>query len=53
MMTNISVIQIRLAALAQRIKSSQILKIDLKNKFQSDRDSSFELRSKSTEQRDR
>ena len=50
-MTNILIIRNRLAALAQRIKSSQILKIDSKNKFESDRDLNFKSCSKSTEQR--
>ena len=49
-MTNISIIRNRLAALTQRIKNSQILKIDSKNKLRSDRDLNFEFYSKSTEQ---
>ena len=53
MIKNISIIRNRLAALTQRIKSSQILKINSKNKFQNDPVLSFELRSKSTKQRDR
>ena len=51
MMTNMSITQNRLAALAQHIKSSQISKVDSKNKFRNDRNSSFESRSKSTKQR--
>ena len=51
MMTNMSITQDRLATLTQHIKSSQISKADLRNKFQNDRDSSFEFRSKSTRQR--
>ena len=50
-MTNMLITQNRFAALTQRIKSSQISKIDSKNKFRNDRDSSFEFRLKSTEQR--
>ena len=50
-MTNILITRNRLAALIQRIKSSQILKIDSKNKSRNDRDLSFEFRSKSTKQR--
>ena len=53
MMTNMSITRDRLAALTQRIKSSQISKTDLKNKSRNDRDSSFEFHSKSTEQRSR
>ena len=52
-MTNISITRNRLAALAQRIKNSQISKIDSRNKSRNDRNSSFELHSKSTEQRSR
>ena len=51
MMINMSITQDRLATLTQRIKGSQILKIDSKNKSRSDRDSSFEFHSKSTKQR--
>ena len=47
------IIRDRLAALAQRIKNSQILKINLKNKFQNDRNLSFKFCSKSTRQRSR
>ena len=53
MMMNMSITRDRLAALAQRIKSSQISKADLRNKFRNDRDSSFEFYLKSTEQRRR
>ena len=53
MMMNMSITRNRLAALAQRIKSSQISKIDSRNKFRSDRDLNFELHSKSTGQRSR
>ena len=53
MMTNMSIIRDRLAALTQRIKSSQVKKIDSKNKFQSDRNLNFELCLKSTKQRSR
>ena len=52
-MTNMLIMQNRLAALAQRIKSSQILKVDSKNKSRNDRDSSFEFHSKSMRQRSR
>ena len=50
-MTNMLITQDRLAALAQRIKNSQISKIDSRNKFRNNRDLSFESHSKSTEQR--
>ena len=50
-MTNMLITRDRLAALAQRIKDSQISKADSKNKFRSDRSLSFEFHSKSTEQR--
>ena len=53
MMTNISITRNRLAALTQRIKSSQISKVDSRNKFRNDQDLNFEFRSKSTEQRSR
>ena len=53
MMTNMSITRDRLATLAQRIKSSQISKVNSKNKSRSDRDSSSRLHSKSTEQRSR
>ena len=53
MMTNMSITRDRLATLTQRIKNSQVLKADSENKFQSDRDLSFEFHSKSTEQRNR
>ena len=53
MMTNISITRNRLATLAQRIKGSQISKIDSRNKSRSDRDLNFESHSKSTEQRSR
>ena len=52
-MTNISITRDRLAALTQRIKSSQTLKIDSKNKFRNDRDLNFESHSKSTGQHSR
>ena len=52
-MTNILITRDRLAALTQRMKDSQISKVDSKNKSRSDRDSSFEFHSKSTEQRSR
>ena len=48
---NMSITQDRLATLTQRIKNSQILKVDSKNKIRNDRDLSFESRSKSTKQR--
>ena len=53
MMTNISITRNRLAALAQRIKGSQALKVDSGNKSRSDRDLNFEFHSKSTGQRSR
>ena len=53
MMTNMLFMQNRLATLTQRIKNSQISKIDSKNKSRSDRDSNFEFYSKSTKQRNR
>ena len=53
MITNMSITQDRLATLTQRIKSSQILKVDSKNKSWNDRSSNFEFHSKSTEQRSR
>ena len=43
----------RFVALTQRIKNSQISKIDLKNKFRNNRSLNFEFRSKSTKQRSR
>ena len=43
----------RLAALAQRIKNSQISKVDSRNKSRSDRDLNFESHLKSTKQRSR
>ena len=45
MMTNISITRNRFTTLTQRIKSSQISKIDSKNKFQNDRDSNFKCHS--------
>ena len=48
-MTNMSIIRNRLATLTPCIKDLQISIIDSKNKFQNDRNSSFEFRSKSTE----
>ena len=48
-----SITRDRLATLTQRIKNSQILKIDSKNKFRNDRSSNFESHSKSTKQRSR
>ena len=53
MMTNMSITRNRLAALTQRIKNSQASKIDSKNKFRNDQNSSFEFHSKSTRQRSR
>ena len=53
MMTNILITRNRLAALTQRIKNSQILKVNSKNKYRSNRNLSFEFHSKSTEQRSR
>ena len=53
MMTNMSITQNRLAALTQRIESSQTSKIDSENKSQNDRNSNSKFRSKSTRQRDR
>ena len=53
MMTNMSIMRNRLAALTQRIKNSQISKTDSRNKSRSDRDSSSESHSKSTKQRSR
>ena len=44
------IIRDRFATLAQRIKSSQILKIDSRNKFRNDQNSNFESRLKSTKQ---
>ena len=43
----------RLATLTQRIKNSQISKVDLKNKSRNNRNLSFESRSKSMKQRSR
>ena len=43
MMINMSIIRNRFATLTQRIKSSQILKIDSKNKSQNDQDSNFRI----------
>ena len=51
MMTNMSITRDRFAALTQRIKSSQISKVDSENKSRSDRDLNFESCSKSTRQR--
>ena len=51
MITNMSITRNRLAALTQRIKSSQISKTDSKNKLRNDRDSNFKSHSKSTKQR--
>ena len=48
-----SITRNRLATLTQRIKNSQILKADSKNKLRNDRDSNFEFHSKSTKQRSR
>ena len=48
MITNMLIIRDCFATLTQRIKISQISKIDLKNKFQNNRDLSFEFRLKST-----
>ena len=53
MMTNMSITRDRLAALTQRIKSSQVSKADSRNKPRNDRNLSFESHSKSTEQRSR
>ena len=53
MIMNMSITRNRLAALTQRIKNSQTSKVDSKNKLRNDRDLSFELYSKSTEQRSR
>ena len=53
MMTNMLITRDRLAALTQRIKNSQILKTDSKNKSRNDRGLNFESHSKSTEQRSR
>ena len=53
MMTNMLITRDCLATLTQRIKNSQILKVDSKNKSQNNRNLSFEFRSKSTEQRSR
>ena len=50
---NMLITRNRLAALTQRIKSSQISKADSKNKFRNDRDLSFKFHSKSTKQRNR
>ena len=47
------IIRNRLAALTQRIKSSQTFKIDLRNKFQDDRNLSSKFYLKLTRQRDR
>ena len=52
-MMNMSITRNRLAALTQRIKSSQVSKADLKNKSRNDRDLNFESHSKSTKQRSR
>ena len=48
-----SITQNRFVALTQRIKGSQIFKIDSRNKFQDERNSSFESRLRTTKQRDR
>ena len=48
-----SITRDRLAVLTQCIRNLQIFKIDSKNKFQSEQDSSFESCSKTTKQRDR
>ena len=53
MIINMSITRDRFAALTQRIKSSQISKIDSKNKSRNDRDLNFEFYSKSTKQRNR
>ena len=52
-MINILITLDPLAALTQRIKNSQVSKINSRDKFQSDQNSSFEFRSKSTKQRSR
>ena len=52
-MTNILIIEDRFAALTQRIKSSSIVKIDSRNKFQNKRSLSFQSRFKTIRQRDR
>ena len=51
MMMNMSITRNRLVTLTQRIKNSQISKIDSRNKSRSDRDLNFEFHSKSTRQR--
>ena len=51
MMTNMLITRDRLATLTQRIKSSQVSKIDSKNKSWNDRDSNSRSYSKSTKQR--
>ena len=53
MMMNMLITRNCFTALTQRIKSSQISKINLKNKSRNDRDLNFESCSKSTEQRSR
>ena len=50
---NMLITRNRFAALAQRIKNSQILKIDSRNKSRNNRNSSFEFHLKSTKQRSR
>ena len=50
-MTNMLITRDHFATLTQRIKSSQILKTDSRNKFRNDRNLNFKFRSKSTEQR--
>ena len=52
-MINMLITRNCLATLTQRIKDSQISKIDSKNKFRNDQDLSFEFRSKLTKQRSR
>ena len=52
-MMNMLITRDRLATLTQRIKDSQTLKIDSKNKSQNNRDLNFEFYSKSTKQRSR
>ena len=53
MMTNMLITRNRLAALTQRIKNSQVSKVDSRNKSRSDRNLNFESHSKSTKQRSR
>ena len=53
MMMNMSITRDRLATLTQRIKSSQTLKTDSKNKSRNDQNLNFEFHSKFTRQRSR